>query len=97
MKIDVDLDVLEGVLDNESWARNKLFDLIEEVTAEREPGEVCGFDAAWIGICKKITPCPEHKDKRCSKCKRIATRDCGHCYSIGVCGIPHCDDHRCGH
>lgn len=94
MKIEVELDVLNGVLDDEKWARNKLFTLIEEVTWEPEPGEICGFNEAWVGICKNTTPCPKHKDKKCYKCGKRATKSCSATFAL-VCGTPTCDEHRC--
>lgn len=57
----------------------------------------CPFSEAWVGKCKK-TPevgelyCENHKKKKCFKCGRQATRDCGHTSQF-VCGTPMCDEH----
>jgi hypothetical protein len=52
---------------------------------------VCGFDAAWIGPCEEMRPCPRHADKKCGVCGIAATRECDHAGQF-VCGYPLCDD-----
>lgn len=57
----------------------------------------CPFVEAWVGKCKK-TPeigeqfCERHKGEKCFKCKRQATKNCGHTSQF-VCGVPECDQH----
>lgn len=93
MKIEVEIDVLEGVLDHDPDARMKLFDLL--CSLEREDGEVCGFDEAWIGKCKNTTPCSKHKDARCGNCGKLAVKSCAATIGAFVCGGKTCEDHRC--
>lgn len=93
MKIEVDIETLEGILDNAMWAREELFDLLAAL--ERSDGEICGFDEAWIGYCKNTTPCPKHKDARCQKCGKLAVKSCSQTMGAFVCGGKTCEDHRC--
>lgn len=57
--------------------------------------QVCGFDAAWVGICKSTDiddtgQCKKHQD-RCCMCGELATKSCSHTSQF-VCGAPLCDD-----
>lgn len=60
--------------------------------------EECPFIMAWVGRCKEDsepgeTYCHNHLEKKCFKCSRQATRDCGHTSQF-VCGAPSCDEHQ---
>ena len=52
----------------------------------------CGFVEAWVGRCRNPIPCARHKDQRCWKCGKPATKNCGQAGSL-VCGVPECKDH----
>ena len=51
--------------------------------------EVCGFDIAWVGICKDEKPCIKHSHLKCSSCGSPATRTCT---SVGLID---CTDNLC--
>lgn len=55
--------------------------------------KTCGFDIAWIGPCKNLTPC-HHDSIKCVSCGEKATRECPSAGSL-VCGAPLCD--KCVH
>lgn len=57
---------------------------------------VCSFDLAWIGKCKKpgYPFCNKHKKEVCRVCGRQATHQCSVADGL-VCGIPLCDECKC--
>jgi hypothetical protein len=62
---------------------------------ENEPVQLCGFNEAWRGNCKKPAikngKCEEHADLVCASCGAPATHSC---YETGqfCCGAPLCND-----
>jgi hypothetical protein len=55
---------------------------------------LCGFNEAWIGLCKNLRPCNKHATLVCCVCKNRATHECDQTGQF-VCGYPLCDD--CDH
>lgn len=70
----------------------------------------CIFNRAWIGKCGKPAIgddnpftqdinesdyCDDHRDKKC-RCGAQATHECSNTIGPMVCGMPLCDDCRCG-
>lgn len=54
--------------------------------------ETCGFKQAWTTSCSNSSPCPKHKDLKCSSCGEPATYECGETMYGFVCGAPLCDN-----
>jgi len=57
---------------------------------------LCRFNLAWIGWCKKpgYPFCDNHKKEVCRVCKKQATHQCPVAGSL-VCGISLCDNCKC--
>lgn len=68
---------------------------MDEKSQSRETGGLCGFDEAWIGLCKVPAKlCTKHQNKRC-RCGGKAIRSCDATIGAFVCGTYLCGQCRC--